>query len=134
MTDAALERESGAGAPVGAGGFVAAPVLAPTLGLRLSDAARHLAADIRRDWQLYVLLAPMLIWFVVFLYKPMYGLQIAFKDYSLFRGIDGQPMGRPRALRHAVRQRLFPARDQEHGPDQLLQPRLRASRCRSSWP
>ncbi|PPB80822.1 putative aldouronate transport system permease protein [Albidovulum inexpectatum] len=45
----------------------------------------------RREWQLYVMLAPAIIWFVVFLYKPMYGLQIAFKDYSIFRGISGSP-------------------------------------------
>ena len=37
------------------------------------------------------MLAPMIIWFAVFLYKPMYGLQIAFKDYSVFRGIAASP-------------------------------------------
>jgi putative aldouronate transport system permease protein len=41
----------------------------------------------KKEWQLYLLLAPTVIWFLVFLYKPMYGLQIAFKDYSVFRGI-----------------------------------------------
>lgn len=45
----------------------------------------------RKEWQLYVLLAPTIIWFLVFLYKPMYGLQIAFKDYSIFRGVAGSP-------------------------------------------
>jgi putative aldouronate transport system permease protein len=50
-----------------------------------------LAREVRADWQLYLLLAPLLIWFAVFLYKPMWGLQIAFKDYSLFRGIAGSP-------------------------------------------
>lgn len=45
----------------------------------------------KKEWQLYVLLAPTIIWFVIFLYKPMYGLQIAFKDYSVFRGIEGSP-------------------------------------------
>ncbi len=45
----------------------------------------------RREWQIYVLLAPTIIWFVLFLYKPMYGLQIAFKDYSIFRGVAGSP-------------------------------------------
>ncbi len=45
----------------------------------------------KREWQIYVMLLPMIIWFIVFLYKPMYGLQIAFKDYSIFRGIEGSP-------------------------------------------
>ncbi|MEP1207651.1 MAG: ABC transporter permease subunit [Rhizobiaceae bacterium] len=45
----------------------------------------------KREWQLYVMLAPTIIWFIVFLYKPMYGLQIAFKDYSIFRGVVGSP-------------------------------------------
>lgn len=46
---------------------------------------------VRREWQLYLMLLPTIIWLVVFLYKPMYGLQIAFKDYSIFRGIEGSP-------------------------------------------
>jgi len=45
----------------------------------------------KREWQIYVMLAPAIIWFLLFLYKPMYGLQIAFKDYSIFRGIEGSP-------------------------------------------
>lgn len=47
--------------------------------------------DVRRDWQLYLLLAPMAIWFALFLYKPMYGLIIAFQDFSIFRGIEKSP-------------------------------------------
>ncbi|RKF20005.1 sugar ABC transporter permease [Alginatibacterium sediminis] len=54
---------------------------------KLAWLGRHL----KREWQIYVLLAPTLIWFIVFLYKPMYGLQIAFKDYSVFKGIVGSP-------------------------------------------
>ena len=45
----------------------------------------------KREWQIYVMLAPAIIWFIMFLYQPMYGLQIAFKDYSLFKGITGSP-------------------------------------------
>jgi putative aldouronate transport system permease protein len=45
----------------------------------------------RNEWQLYVMLLPTIIWLLVFLYKPMYGLQIAFKDYSIFRGVAGSP-------------------------------------------
>ena len=50
-----------------------------------------LADHFRAEWQIYVMLAPMIIWFLMFLYKPMYGLQIAFKDYSVFRGIAASP-------------------------------------------
>lgn len=50
-----------------------------------------LSDHFKREWQVYVMLAPMIIWFLLFLYKPMYGLQIAFKDYSIFRGIVESP-------------------------------------------
>lgn len=46
---------------------------------------------VRNEWQLYVMLLPTIVWFLVFLYKPMYGLQIAFKDYSIFRGVAASP-------------------------------------------
>ncbi len=36
---------------------------------------------------LYLLLVPFVAYMVVFLYRPMWGLQIAFKDYSLFGGM-----------------------------------------------
>jgi putative aldouronate transport system permease protein len=45
--------------------------------------------EIQRDYLLYLMIAPMVIWFLVFLYKPMLGLQIAFKDFSLWKGIAG---------------------------------------------
>ncbi|MEM7720257.1 MAG: ABC transporter permease subunit, partial [Pseudomonadota bacterium] len=45
----------------------------------------------KREWQIYVMLLPTIVWFIVFLYKPMYGLQIAFKDYSIFRGVAASP-------------------------------------------
>jgi len=54
---------------------------------RLERITDHL----KRDWQLYLVLAPTIIWLLLFLYKPMYGLQIAFKDYSVFRGIADSP-------------------------------------------
>lgn len=54
---------------------------------RFADASQHL----RQNWQIYAMLAPTIIWFCIFSYTPMYGLQIAFKDYSIFRGIDASP-------------------------------------------
>ncbi|AMD57931.1 sugar ABC transporter permease [Agrobacterium sp. 33MFTa1.1] len=57
----------------------------------LQESLHELWQDVRRDWQLYLLLAPMAIWFALFLYKPMYGLVIAFQDFSIFRGIEKSP-------------------------------------------
>lgn len=45
--------------------------------------------SIRRDWQLWVLLLPALAFFIVFCYFPMYGVQIAFRDYKAAFGITG---------------------------------------------
>lgn len=51
---------------------------------------RHpLGPRILRSWQLYVLLAPALIYLFLFKYWPMYGAQIAFRNYSPAGGFFG---------------------------------------------
>ncbi|QDP94610.1 sugar ABC transporter permease [Microlunatus elymi] len=45
----------------------------------------------RRAWQLYVLLIPPVVFSLIFLYWPMYGLQLAFKNYNIVEGINGSP-------------------------------------------
>ncbi|MEG0085707.1 MAG: ABC transporter permease subunit [Bacteroidales bacterium] len=52
---------------------------------RLSKARKR----IMRHWQLYVILLIPVLLVAVFSYGPMYGLQIAFKDYIPSYGIDG---------------------------------------------
>lgn len=42
-----------------------------------------------RNWQLYVFLIPTILYFLVFRYYPMYGLQIAFRNYKASKGIWG---------------------------------------------
>ncbi|SNR44218.1 ABC transporter permease [Puniceibacterium sediminis] len=61
------------------------------LRIRRPGRVQRVGDHLRREWQLYVLLLPTIIWLLVFLYKPMYGLQIAFKDFSVFRGVAGSP-------------------------------------------
>lgn len=39
--------------------------------------------------QLFLMLIPFVLFYAFFMYRPLWGLQIAFKDYSLFRGIQG---------------------------------------------
>ena len=47
-----------------------------------------LARDILRDKYLYLLLLPGIAWFIIFNYLPMYGIQIAFKDFVMTKGIE----------------------------------------------
>lgn len=42
-------------------------------------------------WQLYVLLAPAVIYFLVFAYYPMYGVTIAFRHFNVKQRINGSP-------------------------------------------
>lgn len=43
---------------------------------------------IRRNKWTYILFLPALIYLAVFCYAPFYGIQIAFKDYKFFAGIE----------------------------------------------
>ena len=47
--------------------------------------------NLLRNWQLYVLVIPAVVYFLIFLYWPMYGVIIAFKDFSPGKGIWGSP-------------------------------------------
>jgi len=40
-------------------------------------------------WQIYLLIIPVILWYLLFCYYPMYGVVIAFKDYLPSRGILG---------------------------------------------
>ncbi|MGG4032877.1 ABC transporter permease subunit [Paenibacillus cisolokensis] len=46
---------------------------------------------IRKDWDLYFMLVPGLLFLLLMKYTPMYGLVIAFQDFSIFKGIGGSP-------------------------------------------
>lgn len=50
---------------------------------------KNIGYKIKKDWQLYLLILPMLLWFLLFIYKPMGGLLIAFKNYETTQGIAG---------------------------------------------
>lgn len=47
------------------------------------------SALLRKDYQLYMLLALPIAFFILFKYVPMYGVAIALQDYSIFRGVTG---------------------------------------------
>ena len=41
------------------------------------------------NWQLYLMMVPAVVYIIIFLYKPMYGVQIAFRDFNFADGITG---------------------------------------------
>ena len=43
--------------------------------------------SLRKYWPMYLMLVPVIAYFLVFKYKPMLFVQIAFKDYKLRKGI-----------------------------------------------
>lgn len=51
--------------------------------------ARPAARDLRRNWPLYAMALPGILAVVVFGYAPLFGLAIAFLDYSPVRGVRG---------------------------------------------
>lgn len=54
----------------------------PSLGARIHR-------DLQKNWKLYLLFLPILIYFIVFKYAPMFGLSISFMDYKPARGFTG---------------------------------------------
>ncbi|HET6485062.1 MAG TPA: sugar ABC transporter permease, partial [Spirochaetia bacterium] len=52
---------------------------------------RGLLVRALRSWQLYLFLLPTLVYFGIFQYGPLYGAQIAFRDYLGALGIWGSP-------------------------------------------
>lgn len=44
---------------------------------------------VKRYWQLYLLILLPMIYLIIFKYIPMFGVQIAFKDYNFAKGIWG---------------------------------------------
>lgn len=47
--------------------------------------------NLKRDWQLYLLISIPMLYFIIFKYIPMYGVTIAFKKFNMFQGIFKSP-------------------------------------------
>jgi putative aldouronate transport system permease protein len=58
---------------------------------RLSVRQAGMWSQYVKNRYLFLMLFPVLIWYVVFAYSPMYGIQLAFKDYMIRDGIWGSP-------------------------------------------
>lgn len=67
---------------------------------KITGSANVLKKRFKESWQWYLLLLPALLHILVFNYGPMYGIQIAFKDYRASKGIWGSEWV---GLKHFIR-------------------------------
>lgn len=66
---------------------------------RISNRQR-LVKDIKKNYVAYLMFLPVLAFYLVFCYKPMYGVIIAFKNFTPARGILESPWARDFGLYH----------------------------------
>ena len=52
---------------------------------------RAVKKELKKNGSLYLLAFIPFVFLILFHYWPMYGVQIAFKDYSVAKGIAGSP-------------------------------------------
>jgi putative aldouronate transport system permease protein len=60
-------------------------------GMHRSEKLRSLKDDMVHNYDLYLMVIPGVIYYLLFKYWPMYGVQIAFRNYSPGLGIAGSP-------------------------------------------
>ena len=53
--------------------------------------SRRVRRQFRKNWEFYLIVIPPLLYFVIFKYIPMYGAQIAFREFRPGQGIWGSP-------------------------------------------
>ena len=61
---------------------------------------QRLWENMKKNWILYAMILPVAIYYIIFAYAPMYGIQLAFKDYQVKEGIMGSPWV---GLKHFIR-------------------------------
>lgn len=55
------------------------------------DLAHRGLRRVAKHWELYLMFLPVVVWYIIFCYVPMGGVVIAFKKYSVIKGIWGSP-------------------------------------------
>ena len=62
---------------------------APTASAKVTVPRQSLWKQVMKHWEFYVLLLPGIIVTIVYKYAPIYGIQIAFRDYNAMDGFFG---------------------------------------------
>lgn len=62
---------------------------------------------LKRDWRLYLMLLLPVVWYLLFCYKPMAGVVIAFQKYSMVKGMWGSKFVGWKNFEFVMKQRDF---------------------------
>ncbi|MFS0882869.1 ABC transporter permease [Metabacillus niabensis] len=62
-----------------------------SLNTKFASFIENVIKDFKRNKVIYLMVSPVVLYYIIFQYGPMYGLQIAFKDYSPVLGFLGSP-------------------------------------------
>ena len=63
----------------------------------------RLAKDFRQYRGAYLMLLPVLLYYLIFCYKPMFGIVLAFKNFSPRKGIFGSPWAGSYGFEHFIK-------------------------------
>ncbi len=70
-----------------------------TFGIKVKKEFGLIKTDMKRNWTLYLMIIPPILYFFLFNYKPLYGALIAFQDYRPTRGFGVEWVG----FKHFIR-------------------------------
>lgn len=59
--------------------------------IRKKSLGSRILKQLRDHWILYLMVLPVVIYFIIFHYRPLYGITLAFKNYRVKLGISGSP-------------------------------------------
>ena len=68
---------------------------------------KRIGEELRKNWSLYLLVSIPVIYLIIFKYWPMYGVQIAFRDYKVVRTIWESPWVGLKYIRKFIEYRKF---------------------------
>lgn len=77
------------------------------IGQKIALNFKQFKVSLRNHWMLYLLITPFLLWYIFFMYKPMYGLQIGFKEYDILTGISESPFVGLQHFREFLKDEFF---------------------------
>ena len=69
---------------------------------RKTDTKKRKTSSFLRNWSLYLLLLPTVVYIFIFCYVPILGSVIAFKDYNAFLGIWNSPWAASGGFQHFI--------------------------------